>query len=394
MFDKSLSELSSHLEKSFIQKALSNFSSSRNKISFVLGLPSEDLLPLVRYQEAFSRLDSTNILQYSMPCQPLKNQIVNLMKKKGVACTAKQVFLTSGAQQAIMLLINMFVNKGENIVVDAVTYPGFIQLAKALQINLIPITSGVDGMSMEDLQAALECNVKPKLIYTIPDGHNPSGLSFTDEKRLKIINLSRKYGVPIIEDGAYGFINYENFNLPLRAYDTDSVLYIGTFSKILSPSARVGWIIVPEYLTEKLEILKETLDINTSTVAQHIISAYIEMGCLENHLSFISQKYKEKRDITVKALRENMSELEFVVPQSGFFIWGNFVHDIDTNDFFDFLYKNNNVYFLPGKAFAVDSNNNLNKSLRLSFSHCPEHLIEEGIKLLKKFVDEYRYAKI
>ena len=156
MFDKSLSELSLHLEKSFIQKALSNFSSSRNTISFALGLPSEDLLPLVRYQEAFGRLDSTNILQYSMPCQQLKSQIVNLMKKKGVACTEKQVFLTSGAQQAIMLLIGMFVNKGENIVVDAVTYPGFIQLAKALQINLIPIKSDVDGMSMEALQDALK----------------------------------------------------------------------------------------------------------------------------------------------------------------------------------------------------------------------------------------------
>ncbi|WHA05802.1 aminotransferase class I/II-fold pyridoxal phosphate-dependent enzyme [Candidatus Megaera polyxenophila] len=164
----------------------------------------------------------------------------------------------------------------KRIITDELTYPGFIQIAKSLQANIVPVSlDNTNTIAIQNLNEILEKNINTKLIYTIPEGHNPLGTSLTKSKRLQLINIAHSYKIPIVEDDAYGFINYKKLESPLRSNCSKSVIYIGSFSKILSPATRVGWIIVSEELIEKLEILKEGIDINTATLAQHILSSYL-----------------------------------------------------------------------------------------------------------------------
>ena len=384
MDEQFLSDSSRVLEKSYIQKALQT-PADPELISFALGMPATSLLPLDKYKTALEKVISSTSLQYSTPLKSLKTQIVDLMKERKVFCNQDQIFLTSGAQQAMMLITKLLVDKGDDIIIEEATYPGFIQIAESLQANLITIAADhQNGILVEELERYFKKQKKPKLIYTIPEGHNPFGISLSKEIRLKLINLVQSYKIPILEDDAYGFINYEEeVDLPLRAYSDEWVFYIGSFSKILSPATRVGWIIVPEALVEKLEILKEISDINTATFAQYIISSYIDMGYLNDHLSSIKKHYKEKRDMMVKALKQYIPEMQFVIPKSGFFIWGRLPSHIDTNKLFKLALETKNVSFLPGSAFCLNNGNNLANCLRLSFAFCPPNSIEIGVKKLR-----------
>lgn len=384
MDEQLLSNSSRVLEKSHIQKALQAPLTS-DTISFALGMPDTNLLPLDKYKVALNKVLSSASLQYSPPINALKAQIVDLMKERQVFCNPDQIFLTSGAQQAMMLITKLLIDKGDNIVIEEATYPGFIQIANSLQANLITIPiDHQNGISIEELENYLKIkNQKnPKFIYTIPEGHNPLGMSLSKEKRIKLINLAESYKIPIVEDDAYGFINYEEVEPPLRAYSDEWIFYIGSFSKILSPATRIGWIIVPEGLIEKLEILKEASDLNTATFSQHIISSYIEIGLLSEHLTLIKKHYKEKRDLMAKALKQHIPEMQFILPKSGFFIWGRLPSNINTDKLFKLALETKNVSFLPGSAFGLNDKNNLTNCLRLSFAFCPLDAIEIGIKKL------------
>ena len=389
MDEQLLSNSSRILEKSHIQKALQAPLTS-DIISFALGMPATNLLPLDKYKIALDKVLSSTSLQYSPPVKALKAQIVDLMKERQVFCNPDQIFITSGAQQAMMLITKLLVDKGDDIIIEEATYPGFIQIAKSLEANLINIpTDHQNGISIEALENYLKTknSKKPKFIYTIPEGHNPLGMSLNKERRLKLIKLAESYKVPIVEDDAYGFINYEEeVEPPLRAHSDEWIFYIGSFSKILSPSTRIGWIIVPEGVIEKLEILKEASDINTATFSQYIISSYIEMGVLSEHLSLIKKHYKEKRDVMVKALKQYIPEMQFILPKSGFFIWGRLPSNINTDKLFKLALETKNVSFLPGTAFGADNQNNLTDCLRLSFAFCPLDTIEIGIKRLSEAV--------
>ncbi len=390
MDEQLLSNSSRALEKSHIQKALQAPLTS-DTISFALGMPATNLLPLDKYKIALNKILSSASLQYSPPVKALKAQIVDLMKERQVFCNPDQIFLTSGAQQAMMLITKLLADKGDDILIEEATYPGFIQIAQSLQANLITIpVDHQNGISIEELENYLKIKnqKKPKFIYTIPEGHNPLGISLSKEKRLKLINLAKSYKIPIVEDDAYGFINYEEeVEAPLRSYSDEWIFYIGSYSKILSPATRVGWIIVPEGLIDKLEILKEASDINTATFTQHIISSYIEMGFLSDHLSFIKKHYKEKRDVMVKALKQYIPEIQFFIPKSGFFIWGRLPSNINTDKLFKLTLETKNVSFIPGSAFGLNNKKSLTNCLRLSFAFCSLDSIEIGIKKLGEVIN-------
>ena len=384
------------LEPSSIQNALHSTLNS-DVISFSLGMPSENLFPILDYKRAMLDLWMPNSLQYSPPLENLKHQIVDLMKQRGVNCTTNQIFLTSGAQQAIQLLCRaLVVEKDETVVTDAATYPGFIQAAQSLDISLVTVpidfTNGMDICFLESLCKSAK---KPKFIYTMSEGHNPLGISLSNEKRLKLTEIAQTYQIPIIEDDAYGFINYQTVGFPLKAYNADWVFYAGSFSKILAPSARVGWIVAPEFLIEKLAILKESSDINTATFSQRIVSSFIERNDFTKHFFFLRNSYKEKRDKMVTALNKYLPELTFTVPSSGFLIWGQLPFSIDTHQLFWHALKNEKVSFLPGSAFGPSFDKELKHCLRLSFSYCPLELIEIGVERLAKALKSYEilYAK-
>lgn len=385
-----LSNLAKNSEKSAIQQALEKFTDN-DLISFSLGMPDTNILPLDKYKVAFQDINSSDILQYSSPLFSLKNHITNLMKTRQIECKPEQIFLTSGAQQAMRLICNLLIDKDDQIIIDEATYPGFIQIARSAQATLVPVSVDYEnGILIEQLEKLLLKIQKPKLYYTIPEGHNPLGISLSKEQRQEIISISRSYELPILEDDAYGLIHYGETPPPLRSYFNELVFYIGSFSKILSPTLRIGWIIAPESLVEKLEILKESMDINTSTLSQHIINNYLNQGYLNEHLQLLRTHYKKKRDAMIEAIKHYIPEMYFSIPNSGFFIWGRLPNNINTNNLFLQAVKNHKVSFLPGSAFGIKSNNSLSNCLRLSFALCSISEIEVGIKRLGQALREYK----
>lgn len=380
-----LSKSLDQLKTSKIQQALKAASSS-DIISFSLGMPSTDLLPLSQYQKALNQISNRSYLQYSPPSKNLKVQIAELMKKRFINCSPDQIFLTSGAQQAMALIIKLLIDKDDNIIVDSATYPGFIQIAQSFCANLIPM----DNSKLEFEKYFIANTKKPKLAYTMSEGHNPCGISLNQETRINLTNFFSTYNVPILEDDAYGFLKYDDeSNYPLKYYASNIVFYIGSFSKILSPAVRLGWIVAPEYLIDKLEILKETNDINTATLSQYIVSSYLDTNDLDNHLKLICNFYKVKRDVMIDALKTYLPEVEFITPTSGFFIWCKLPKQIDAEVLLENSIKNFNVSFLPGSAFSTSVNNDLKHYIRLSFSFCDIDLIEEGIKRLSMAVQNH-----
>jgi len=388
MLDNFLSPWVKNLEKSGIQKALQT-TSNPDIISFSLGRPDNELLALADFKEITDELFSPPNLQYSPPSLDLKVHIVELMKEKGVSCTPEEIFLTTGAQQAMTLLAKLFVNAGESILVDQYTYPGFIQVAQALHADFISIpVCFQQGLNLKELERILELNKKPRFLYTISEGHNPLGTSLSKEQRTELISLAQRYQIPIIEDDAYGFLNYEEIESPLKSYWKEGVFYIGSFSKILAPSLRVGWIVASEQAIEKLEIIKEGLDINTSTVGQKIINSILGKKHLKSHLLKLKEQYKNKRDAMINSLKKHLPEMEFVLPKSGFFIWGRLPSSINTNNVFRGALEKEKVSFLPGSAFLIGNNKEAQNCLRLSFAFCPIEHIEPGVKRLALAIHE------
>lgn len=385
MLNQLFSKTAQDFQQSEIQKAL-KLSTNKDIISFSLGMPTTELLPLKNCKNALQNLDSTSALQYSPPAKELKAQIITLMQKRNVFCNENQIFLTSGAQQAMMLLMRLLIDKNDTILIDEVTYPGFIQIAQSLQSNINSTSVNLqNGLEIEGLENILKGENLPKLIYTMSEGHNPLGISLSKEKRVQLTDLARFYKIPILEDDAYGFLNYDELQPPLKAYSEEWVFYIGSFSKILAPSLRVGWMIVPEFLMEKLEILKESFDINTATFSQRILSSYINLDYLDDHILLLRKHYKEKRDLMVKVLKEHIPEMDFIIPKSGFFIWGRLPSHINTNDLFKTAVEQK-VSFLPGSSFGIKNKSYLNNCLRLSFSACPIDSIDIGIKRLAEAI--------
>lgn len=377
-----------NLKKSDLQKAL-QITTESNIISFSLGRPANELLVLPQIEGGCEQLYSAKNLQYSPPCTELKTHIIEIMKEKGVTCSAKEIFLTTGAQQAMTLLTKLFVTEGDHILVDRLTYPGFIQVAQAAHVELIPALLNSTKNLEDKLKEISEHGSKPRVIYTMSEGHNPLGISLSKQQRYDLIKIAKYYKIPIIEDDAYGLLNYEAAEPSLKSYWSDGVCYIGSFSKILAPSMRVGWIVTSDSIIEKLEILKESLDINTGTLGQKIISLLFKSGQMNKHISNLREEYKEKRDTMIEALRNYIPEMEFVSPKSGFFIWGELPSSINTDILFK-LALEEKISFLPGSAFLVGSNQHAKSCLRLCFSFCPKELIEIGIKRLARAIDTYR----
>ncbi|MBS0184836.1 MAG: PLP-dependent aminotransferase family protein [Proteobacteria bacterium] len=360
-------------------------------ISFSLGLPAPELFPIEQLKEALNCLENKDALQYAPPLESLKSYIVEKMYERGATCKENEVFLTTGAHQGMTLLTRLLLNPKSTIILEEVVYPGFVQVVAPYQPNILTVkTDFKTGIDLEDLERTLKQGHNPALLYMVTDGHNPLGLSLSREKREHLANLASKYKLPIIEDDAYGFLFYDE-NIPsLRSFNSDFILYVGSFSKILAPSLRVGWLIVPEYLVPKLSIIKESLDINMATFSQRIVNSFIEKGYLEDHILNIRAAYKLRRDQMNESLKNHLpDELSYTVPNSGFFIWGECPKNIDVS----LLFKNaleEKVSFIPGGGFAISNIEKYKNCLRLSFSSSNTPKIEEGIKRFSKALEKSR----
>jgi 2-aminoadipate transaminase len=387
-----LASWTNSIKRSALQEMLAA-ASRPGVISFALGLPAPELFPRTEFEEAVTSVlrADPRCLQYQPPFAPLKAQVVELMKRRGVSCREEQVFLTAGAQQGMNLLVHLLLEPGGQLLMEDVIYPGFQQVIEPFAPDVLPVpTDAHEGMDVEAVEAILKSGARPAFIYAIPDGHNPLSVSLSREKREKLVSLARTYGVPLIEDDAYGFLNYDGqLDPPMRSMDEDWVFYVGSFSKILAPALRVGWVIVPEKLMRPLSVIKEATDIDTATFSQRTVNAYLSAGHLPNHLARLHTEYRQRRDIMHQALLKNFPlSAQWQTPKSGVFMWVDLPGELDTSQLLKHAITQEQVAFVPGSAFRISTHWSQPQSLRLNFSHCAPPQIEEGIARLARAITE------
>lgn len=381
------------LAPSAIQKSVS-FSTMPEFTSFALGLPATELLPSSLLSKIIdNKLLNNFSLQYSPPIHSLKTHIVSLMKHRGVNCNEDQIFITAGAQQAMSLLTRLLINNNDKIALEELAYPGFLQAIKPLHPNILSIpTDYKTGIDVDALELALIRGERPSLLYIVADGNNPLGLSLSIEKRTRLVGLARSFKIPIIEDDPYGFLYYDTPSLPtLKSLEPEWVIYIGSFSKLITPSLRVGWIVASEELMSTLSIIKEATDLNISTLSQRIVCSFLDKGYLENHLNLLKTTYKKRRDAMVNSLNKYFADkISYVIPQSGMFIWAELSKNINSYKLLDAAIKEK-VTFIPGNSFAISSEDLALNCMRLNFSYCNEDKIANGIKSLANALNKLEY---
>lgn len=376
------------IERSALQDLLV-VASRPDILSFALGLPASELFPTEAFARAVQEVLTTDprALQYEPPSQALKTQIVALMAQRGVICREGQVFLTTGAQQGMALLTRLFLKHGGQMLLEEFTYPGFQQALLPLEPAIQTVPTGPEsGLDVDALERLLESGVHPAFLYTIPDGHNPLGVSMTGASRVHLVELARHYHMPVVEDDAYGFLAYEQGTpAPMRALDEQWVCYIGSFSKVLAPALRVGWLVVPEPLISRLSVAKEGSDIDTATFTQRAIAAYLAAGGLPTHLALLRHEYRRRRDTMISALQELFPpETHWNCPTHGMFLWVTLPKEIDASRLLSLAVEQEQVAFVPGNAFRVANSGNARNSMRLNFSHCEPERIRQGMERLAR----------
>lgn len=380
------------IKASAMEKSLSN-TPKKDFISFALGLPAIELFPRELCQRVANDVIANEQLafQYTPPTQELKSHIVKLMRLRGVLCKEEQVLLTSGAQQGINLLMRLLLEPGGNIILEELAYPGALQAMRPFSPIILTVkTHSKTGIDVNVVEDILKNNKQVRFIYVVTEGGNPHAVSIEKSKRVYLAQLAQIYGVPIIEDDPYGFVTYEDPVPPIKCYGGDWVFYVGSFSKILAPSFRVGWIVVPEHLISKLSSLKESTDINTMTFTQHVVKRLLDLDFLPEHLAKIKETYVRKRDSMITALNAVLPDgAEYNIPSGGIFIWANLPKQVNTSFMLDVALEKANVAFIPSESFCATNKISIKNGLRLNFSHPSEQLITLGIERLREVFNQF-----
>lgn len=357
--------------------------------SFALGLPAPELFPREAYARAAERVLATDprALQYGPSYRPLKAQIAELMLRRGVECTPEQVVLTSGAQQALSILARYLLDARGQLLLERVAYTGFQQVIEPFVPELLVVPTGLKhGIDVEAVEAYLSAGARPAFIYVVSDGHNPLGISLPEESRTRLVQLARRFKVPIVEDDAYGFLHLGEEGTetaPLRAQEDRWVLYVGSFSKILAPGARIGWIVAPADVAPALSGTKDACDLDMNTFAQRTVSAFLEDGCLDGHLETLRREYRARRDLMDAAIREHFpAGTRWSVPANGALIWAELPERIDCASLLRVAVETERVAYVPGHAFTTDGTRHARNCMRLNFSFPTREQISAGMAAL------------
>jgi GntR family transcriptional regulator/MocR family aminotransferase len=358
-------------------------------ISFASGISDTRQFPTEEFRKILQtvmRRDQIAALEYGERngYAPLREGIVHILASQGLQTNSESILITAGSQQAIFLVSQVLLKPNDVILVENPTYSVALDLFRALGFQIIGIPMDSQGMQVEKLEKLLQQH-HPKLIYTIPNFHNPTGTCLSSPRRRELMVLAERYNVPILEDDFVGDLRYEGHAQPsLKALDQNGqVIYVGTFSKMLMPGLRVGFIVADGPVYNSLLNFKRVSDLATSTLIQRALDAYVTVGRYQTYLHRSSQTFRKRRDIMVEAIHKYLpSKVSFDIPTGGLFIWLRLPDSIFAEELLPLACKEG-VSFVPGNFFFIDSASG-KEWLRLNFASQPVEGIEQGIKRLGK----------
>lgn len=356
-------------------------------ISFAGGLPATECLPVEDVKKITADIlgggRAIGALQYGLSegVPEFRRELIGFLADVGISAEIDNLFVVSGGQQGIDLMCKVMLDKGDVVLVENPTYLAFLQIAATYEAKVVGVDSDGEGLVLADLELKIK-KYKPKFIYVVPTFSNPTGRSYTAENRRGIAELADKYGVYVLEDDPYSRLRFSGEKVPaLKAYDrSEKVVYVTSFSKILSPGLRVAVITGGKEIIRKLVIAKQGTDLHTCALSQYIACEYLKRGLLKPNIEKSLPIYRTRKDAMCKALDKYMPE-EFTRtdPEGGLFVWGEFSLPVNTEKCFPEAVERK-VAYVQGRVFYVgDTGYN---TLRLNYSNSDEEKIERGVKAL------------
>jgi 2-aminoadipate transaminase len=375
-----------NVPKSFIREIL-KVATEKEIISFAGGLPNPGLFPVEDLQKAtleVFRNEGNEAMQYSNSegYIELRKDIARYYRNnKGLTVKEDEILITTGSQQALDLLGKVFINEGDKIIIEEPGYLGAIQAFSMYNPKFMPVPLNNDGMDSVILAETIAKH-NPQLIYVVPNFQNPSGISYSAENRKKISDILKNSNVLLIEDDPYGELRFKgNKNRGFKTYLPEQTIMLGTFSKTVVPSFRIGWVVAPSHIMEKLIVAKQAADLHTNFFCQRILHQYFTMFDNNTHIHKVSEAYGRQRDAMIVAIRKYFPEnVQFTEPEGGMFLWVTLPEGHSSMELLNKTMKRN-VVFVPGNQFYTNRTGDVN-TFRLNFSCANEEMIEKGIRII------------
>lgn len=363
-------------------------------VSLAGGMPNIEGLPLDFLAEMTARLmrdRGPKLLQYGggQGEEEIRTQIVEVMRYDGIHAHPDDVIVTTGSQQALDLMTEIFINPGDVVIAEAPSYVGALGVFRAYQAEVIHTPMDDEGLIPEALEETLlraeALGKQVKFLYTVPNYHNPAGVTLSLERRPQVVEICRRHGVIILEDNPYGLLGFDSEPLPaLQTYDPDAVVYLGSFSKIFAPGYRVGWALAPHAVTQRLVLAAESAILSPNMMGQLSIAEYLKTYDWFQQVKEYRSMYRERRDAMLESLAEYLPSSTWTVPDGGFYTWVTLPEGLDAHAMLPRAVTHR-VAYVSGTAFYADGQGK--DHMRLSFCYPTPENIREGVRRLGSVVE-------
>lgn len=383
------------MSRSLIRELL-KLTRRRNLISFAGGLPDPRTFPVAELKTITAQVldrEPNLALQYG-PTEGdarLRDELVKWMAKDGIQATREQVLITIGSQQGLDLVGRVFCDPGDVVIVERPSYMAALQVFRSYRVDMVGVPQDDDGLRPELLQRTLtdlaRAGKRPKFIYVVPDFQNPSGVTMSEGRRARVLELAREFRLLVVEDSPYRELRFEGrAPPPLAALDRDGrVIYLSTFSKTLCPGLRIAWMTARDEIIQQLVTAKQGMDLCCPAFTQAIAAEFCAQGHISSRIPQITALYRRKRDVMLAALDREMPEgVSWTHPQGGLFLWVRLPEAMDTEQLLVPAVEEEGIAYVVGSGFHADGGGK--HTMRLNFSFPAEADIEEGIRRLAALV--------
>jgi 2-aminoadipate transaminase len=375
-------------------RALFAVASRPEVVSLAGGMPFVSALPQERVMGSIEKVMRDNgamALQYGsgQGTPAIREHIMQIMAMEGIRGSADDVVVTTGSQQALDLVTRLFINPGDVILAESPSYVGALGVFRAYQADVVHVAMDDEGLIPEALReaiASLQAAGRPiKFLYTIPNFHNPAGVTLSWARRLEILDICRSNGILVLEDNPYGLLYFDKpAPHAMRSVDDEGVIYLGSFSKTLAPGFRVGWALAPHAIREKLILANESAVLSPTSFGQFVITEYLDQTDWRGQIDTFRALYSERRDAMLAALGEYLPSLSWTKPDGGFFVWVTLPEELDSKAMLPRAVKEL-VAYTPGTAFFADGQGRQN--IRLSFCYPTPEAIRTGVGRLATVIN-------